>query len=124
VERKRAPRPKPSSWSRASTRRVRALFAEPFVANWTFDVELLARLVAAHRRGDAPDLREAVRELPLHQWHHVAGSKIRASDFLRALVEVRRIRARYLRSRAGSASASWARDTRPEGPRGSPLRSW
>jgi glycosyltransferase involved in cell wall biosynthesis len=76
---------------------VRALFAEPFVTNWTFDVEVLARLVAAHRRGAAPDLREAVREVPLHQWHHVAGSKVRASDLLRALFEVRRIRARYLR---------------------------
>ena len=49
------------------------------------------------RRGAAPDLHEAVREVPLHQWHHVAGSKVRASDLLRALFEVRRIRARYLR---------------------------
>jgi len=76
---------------------VCALFAEPFVTNWTFDVELLARLVRDHRLGGAPDLREAVRGVPLHQWHHVGGSKIRPADFVRALVEVRRIRARYLR---------------------------
>ena len=66
-----------------------ALFAEPFCVNWTFDVELLARFLAAGRGIDA------LYELPLESWEDVAGSRVRPRDFFVALAEVTRIWARY-----------------------------
>ena len=37
-----------------------------------------------------------VREVPLHAWRDVAGSKVGALDFFRAMRELWRIRRRYL----------------------------
>lgn len=61
-----------------------ALFDEPWLTRWLFDVELLARLStqgAARRELPAADV---IYELPLEQWHDVAGSKVRGREFLRA----------------------------------------
>jgi glycosyltransferase involved in cell wall biosynthesis len=77
--------------------RTRALFEQPFVVNWTFDVELIARLIAGERdRGASGDVSGLIYELPLDEWRDVAGSKVRPSDFLRGMLELWRIRARYL----------------------------
>lgn len=77
--------------------RTQELFERPFVVNWTFDVELIARLIAAERaRGGSGDVRGLIYELPLDAWRDVAGSKVRPSDFVRAMLELGRIRARYL----------------------------
>jgi dolichyl-phosphate beta-glucosyltransferase len=74
---------------------ARAVFAEPFCVNWTFDVEIIARVQA--QRPDVEPLTgsNVIYELPLNTWHDVAGSKVRARDFFRALFEMLRIRARY-----------------------------
>jgi dolichyl-phosphate beta-glucosyltransferase len=69
-----------------------ALFDEPFCVNWTFDVELLARLRRARGRTAA---RDSLYELPLECWEDVAGSKVRASDFFVAFAEVGRLWQRY-----------------------------
>ena len=74
-----------------------SLFAEPFVSNWVFDVEILARLIQSRRRDGGSPPNVCVRELPLLQWVDVAGSKVRPLDFVRAVGELLRIRARYLR---------------------------
>lgn len=50
---------------------LRAALAQPFDSGWLFDVELFARL---SRQLSTP--REAFFELPLTQWHEVAGSKV------------------------------------------------
>jgi glycosyltransferase involved in cell wall biosynthesis len=70
--------------------RLRAVFEAPFRSRWLFDVELLARLIRAH--GSAGAAAAAVCELPLERWTDVAGSKLRARDYLRALGELARIR--------------------------------
>ena len=70
---------------------LRRVLAEPFVSRWIFDVELLARLVIAHRAGTAPDPRLAVHELPLSHWVHDGRSHVRPGDFVRAAVELWRI---------------------------------
>lgn len=72
------------------------LFAEPFLSQWVFDVELLAR--ARRRLGDA--FPEAVVELPLEAWEEVAGSRLRPTDFLWAGVQLVRIAAKYRRPAA------------------------
>ena len=76
---------------------TRALFAEPFVSNWVFDVEILARLIERQRSEGGPRADECVRELPLLQWIDVAGTKLRPFDFARAVLEMARIHRRYLR---------------------------
>jgi len=69
-----------------------SLFDEPFCVNWTFDVELLARLVRLRGRAAA---REALYELPLERWEDVAGSKVAAGDFFVAFAEIARLWRRY-----------------------------
>jgi len=73
-----------------------ALFEEPFASGWVFDVELLARLIRERRRQGGRPAAEALLEVPLLAWHDVPGSKVRPSDFVRGLLELLRIRRRYL----------------------------
>ena len=73
------------------TPRLEAIFATPFAVNWTFDVELLARLGRARRASGGTPVAEAVYEQPLERWHDVAGSKVRPKDFFVAFFEVARI---------------------------------
>lgn len=76
---------------------MHALFAEPFVVGWSFDVEIIARLAQDRMRTRRPGPREIIYELPLEEWRDVQGSKVRPGDFVRALVEIIRIRQKYLR---------------------------
>lgn len=77
------------------TARTRALFAQPFHTGWTFDVELIARWLRDRRaEGDATP-KSGLIEVPLHTWHHVSGSKVRASDLPRALLDLWWIYRRY-----------------------------
>ncbi len=72
--------------------RVKELFLDPFLSRWIFDVEIIARLVRQRGR-DAAAL--AIYELPIQVWHDVKGSKVRSTDFLRALKDLWRIRRAY-----------------------------
>lgn len=68
----------------------------PFDSTWIFDVEIIARFLALHRKD--PDFgKRAIYESPLHQWEDVAGSKVKPLDFVTSFLELMRIRARYLR---------------------------
>lgn len=69
---------------------VEALFAEPFLSRWIFDVELLARFCAA---GAAP--AGQIIEQPLPCWRDVGVSKVKPGDFLVALGDMWRIHRRY-----------------------------
>jgi glycosyltransferase involved in cell wall biosynthesis len=73
---------------------MRAVFSDPFVSRWAFDVELLARLGA--RLGSMEAAAEAIYELPLHTWIHAPGSKVRPLDFPRSVLELVRISRRYV----------------------------
>ena len=63
--------------------------AEPFRSRWIFDVELLARYLDG---GGEPG---GIYELPVDSWRDLAGSKVRPSDFLRAIGELAQIFRRY-----------------------------
>jgi dolichyl-phosphate beta-glucosyltransferase len=65
-----------------ATDRVRGIFAQPFRTTWIFDVELLARMLETIPTGADPT--ELIHELPLRQWRDIAGSKVKAGDFVRA----------------------------------------
>ncbi|MEJ2343015.1 MAG: glycosyltransferase [Gemmatimonadales bacterium] len=79
-----------------ATPEVQALFDERFIANWPFDVEILARWI--RRRGEAqgPTFEESVCEVPLRTWREIPGSKVRPGDCVRAMLELWRIWRRYL----------------------------
>lgn len=70
-----------------------ALFAEPFVTRWLFDVELIARL--GRRRVATGGAAYAIHEFPLPSWRAVPGSKIRAKDYVSGIGDLVRIAVRY-----------------------------
>lgn len=85
------------------TANTTAVLASPFCSRWIFDVELIARLL---QEGVAPS---ALCELPLHTWHDIGQSQVRAADYVRAARELMIISRRYpglrtLRSRSSQAS--------------------
>jgi glycosyltransferase involved in cell wall biosynthesis len=75
---------------------TRRLFEDPFLSNWVFDVELIARWREGERTRGLLPAEQIIYELPLDEWVDVAGSKVRPADFRRALLEIWRIRRRYL----------------------------
>lgn len=80
-----------------ATPTFRSLIDRPFLSRWIFDVELIARLTAAHRRHEAPAPADIIFEAPLDTWRDVEGSKVKPLDFLRSGGELLRIWWRYLR---------------------------
>lgn len=65
-----------------------ALLKTPFVSRWIFDVEILARLI---RACGIEYVKNSVYEYPLNEWRDVGGSKVRATDFLKAVTEPAKI---------------------------------
>lgn len=76
---------------------LRELLDQPFISDWIFDVEILARLVARCRRNGDSDPAQLVTELPVERWEDVPGSKVGLSAAPRALVDLCRIYWTYLR---------------------------
>lgn len=69
--------------------RCRALFAQPFGSRWIFDVEFLARYVETNGR------KSGIYELPLDEWRDIGDSKVKPTDFVRAIGEMAQIYRRY-----------------------------
>lgn len=69
-----------------------AAFGEPFLTRWMFDVEILARFILSDPHGE-PDRR--VVEVPLLEWTDVADSRLTPADFVRAPMDLLRIRNYY-----------------------------
>jgi len=72
------------------------LLREPFLSKWVFDVEILARSIAARRGTDRPSVRDIIYEIPLHEWNDVEGSKLRLRDFVIGSGDFLRIYRKYL----------------------------
>ncbi len=82
---------------------LQRVLSEPFESRWIFDVEIIARFLAAWNRSGAHPERK-IYELPLQTWIDVAGSKLRSSDFLRSFTDLIKIRREFTRlMRAPSA---------------------
>jgi glycosyltransferase involved in cell wall biosynthesis len=78
---------------------IAAVFATPFRSRWIFDVEVLARYLALPTEAGDPPRRARIYELALPVWHHVPGSKLRWTDFIRAMFDL----AGIWRQRAGGS---------------------
>ncbi len=72
---------------------ISSIFRDPFLSSWIFDVEIVARLISRNN-GKLP--LDCIYELPLNEWIHKSGSKIKAVDYLLALRELFLIRQKYL----------------------------
>jgi dolichyl-phosphate beta-glucosyltransferase len=70
------------------TEPVSAAFRAPFESTWIFDVEILARYIAAVGRHDA---KSRICEVPLRTWNDVPGSKLRLRDGFRAAWDLAKI---------------------------------
>lgn len=75
---------------------TRALFADPFSTRWVFDVEILARYIL--RLGSAESAAPHIYEFPLPVWEDIAGSKVKATDFIKAFRDVAKIYWKYMRA--------------------------
>jgi dolichyl-phosphate beta-glucosyltransferase len=73
-----------------------ALFDEPFLARWIFDVELFARLIAGRGQLGGTYLEQIIYEYPLESWQEVAGSRLKTADFVKSFTELVRIYWTYL----------------------------
>ena len=80
-----------------ANRDIASVFAEPFHSPWIFDVELIARYMALPALPGLPARRDRIYELAVPQWHDIPGSKLRWTDFLKAVFELAVIRRRYPR---------------------------
>lgn len=79
----------------SSCNSLRDLFEEPFMTNWTFDVELIARLKKAGMFNSSAFPQCAI-EVPLDKWTHMDGSKVSPIDFFVSLYDLWRIKRKYL----------------------------
>lgn len=95
----------------AVTPDLRAVFAEPFLSRWVFDVEILARLKALARESGREPLERRIYELTLFEWRDVRGSKLRARDFVTTVPDIARIWWAYLRPGAQAYAGR-----QPQGP--------
>jgi len=68
------------------------VFGKPFLSRWIFDVEIIARYLKLWGRDR---VAHSFYELPVTVWHDVKGSKVRSTDFLRALRDLWKIRRAY-----------------------------
>ncbi len=84
------------------TPEIGRVFEAPLLARWVFDVELLARVLAAHPGGPEAAKR-SIYEVPLGHWADVHGSKVKPGDFVKAAIDLAMIRVRYRRQRPSRA---------------------
>jgi len=80
------------------THDTRHLFHQPFMTRWTFDVEIIARLIQSRNGTNLPKPGDVIYEYPLDVWNDVHGSKIKPKDYLRSLIDLWRIHRTYLSS--------------------------
>jgi len=74
-----------------------ALFREPFITDWIFDVELLARMTRDRRGTDRPPVGAVVYEHPLKVWRDMKGSKVPWRAFVTVPFDLVRIWLKYMR---------------------------
>ena len=80
---------------------MRSAFERPFELGWSFDVELLARLLHRQRSVGDIDVERQLAEFPLDEWLDTPGSKITWRHLPRIGMELARLYATVRRARRG-----------------------
>ena len=70
-----------------ATDELRVALSTPFHTAWLFDVEIIARLIAANA-GGTPAVAQSLYELPLDEWRDVPGSKLTRAAYMRAATSI------------------------------------
>jgi len=71
---------------------VIGVFQNPFRGRWSFDVEVIMRLISIKRpQGNQQRRNPGIAEVPLSNWRDVPGSKIRVRDGIVALFDLTKL---------------------------------
>lgn len=71
---------------------VDAVFSEPFITKWIFDVEIIARIEKKYSR---ENIYRHIIEVPVYTWNAVPGSKFKPNHMAMSLIELARIKWKY-----------------------------
>jgi glycosyltransferase involved in cell wall biosynthesis len=71
---------------------AKAVFSEPFLSRWLFDVEILLRLKRAY---PAIGTDDSAVEVPVMKWTDVPGSKMKTHHLFGSLIDLAKIALRY-----------------------------
>jgi dolichyl-phosphate beta-glucosyltransferase len=85
---------------------LRRVMSEPFRSRWVFDVEILARYLAVPVTDGGAPRQTRIYELTVPAWHDVPGSKLKARDFARSVVDLLGVW-RLRRAAGASAPGDW-----------------
>jgi hypothetical protein len=70
---------------------LKKVFSHPFLVNWIFDVEILARFKVIRQIRGSNSLENTTLEYPLEEWTDIRGSKVKFIDFFKAAIELAKI---------------------------------
>lgn len=71
---------------------ARAVFTNPFVSRWLFDVEIFQRIIIIYGR---ENVLNHMLEIPLRKWTDVGESRIKATYFFKLWLDLYRIKSKY-----------------------------
>lgn len=74
-----------------NTKDLNKIFSRSFIANWIFDVEILARFKLLKWNESKKWIEESVIEYPLEEWMHVPGSHLKFIHYFKALSDLIKI---------------------------------
>ncbi len=70
---------------------IKKVFSKPFMTDWIFDVEMLARFRIEEGASKEKAVSGLIVEYPLHEWKDIAGSKLRPTSFITAFWDLIKI---------------------------------
>jgi len=79
--------------------KLERILSKQFKSRWTFDVELIARLIKYLKNTNKDSAQTIIYEIPINIWTDVKGSKLKTKDFFIAIIDLFFIW-KYLRSKS------------------------
>lgn len=83
-----------------------AVFSNPFLAKWVFDVEVIARMRQLRKQAGRSRSEDFLFEAPLDRWEEIGSSRLKSHDFFTAILDLARIYWRHVRPGASPYEAN------------------